>query len=141
MHVPVPLLIVTVAVALAGDPVKPGDVQTPVRPRLGMTPALVVAVTTKVPRYGAVAGAPVKLTVGVARVAVVLWLAVARRKFASATQVAVRAQTPLPLDIVTVAVALSGVPVGTLTVQTPSVPVMVGMVLALVVVVTTKLVL
>jgi hypothetical protein len=70
-HVPVPLARVTVAVALAGVPVTRPTVQTPVGVTVGMTPALVVAVTVKVAPLIALAGAPRKLTVGVASLAVV----------------------------------------------------------------------
>jgi len=48
---------------------------------------------------------------------------------------------PVPLVIVTVAVALDGVPMTGPTVQMPAIPVIVGMVVALVVAVTPKLVL
>jgi len=88
----------------------------------------------------ALTGAPVKLTTGVAKVAVVVWAAVAALKGLAATQLAVRLQVPVPLVMVTVAVAVAGVPLSTLTVQTPA-AVMVGITLAFVVAVTTKLLL
>ena len=135
VHVPVPLIIVTSAVA-GLTPCWLLIVHTPAVPLIvGAMPALVVAVTVNWAPFIAVAGAPVKLTVGVANVAAVVWVAVAARKTASAAQLAVSKQLPVPLVIVTVAEALAGVPVTAPTVQTP-VGVMVGIVLALVVAVT-----
>lgn len=61
--------------------------------------------------------------------------------FASAAQVAVRVQVPVPLDIVTRALAFAGVPPTVPTVQTFGVPVICGIVLALVLALTVKLVL
>ena len=66
-HVPVPLVNVTVAVAV-DVPVTGPTVQTPAVPVIvGATAprALVVAFTGKVDWYPAVAGAPVNVTVGV----------------------------------------------------------------------------
>ena len=62
-------------------------------------------------------------------------------KVESAAHVAVRVHVPVPLVMVTPAVALAGVPLTAPTVQTLVVPVICGMVLALVVAVTVKLVL
>lgn len=107
---------------------------------VGAMLAFVVAVTLKLLRSGQLAGAPVKLTVGAASVAVVVCVAVAARKVVSAAQLAVSVQVPVPLVMVTVAVALAGVPPTGPTVQTPA-GVMVGMVLALVVAVTVNVVL
>jgi hypothetical protein len=69
VHVPVPLFIVTIAVAALVVDVCPLIEQTPDVPRIvGVVPSLEVAVTVKglvpVGLYGAVAGAPVKLTDG-----------------------------------------------------------------------------
>ncbi len=78
VHVPVPLIIVTVAVALAGVPPTAPTAQTPAVPAMvGITPALVAAVTPKLVLYAALAGAPVKVVVGTACVAVVVWVSVA----------------------------------------------------------------
>ena len=72
-HVPVPLIIVTVAVAKV--PVTAPTVQTPAVPvMVGAAAtagrALVVAVTVKVDWYAELAGAPVNVTVGVAMLTV-----------------------------------------------------------------------
>ncbi len=72
-HVPVPLVMVTVAVALAGVPPTGPTEQTPVGVMVGMTLAFVVAVTVKVLPKTALAGAPLKPTVGVASEAIVVW--------------------------------------------------------------------
>ena len=72
-HVPVPLVIVTVAVVLVGVPPTGPTEQTPVGARVGMTLAFVVAVTLNWLLKTALAGAPVKLTVGAARDAIVVW--------------------------------------------------------------------
>ena len=70
VHVPVPLVMVTVAVALAAEPPTAPTVQTPaVPPMVGMLLEFVVAVTTNVVLYGALAGAPVKVTVGTSGIA------------------------------------------------------------------------
>jgi hypothetical protein len=61
--------------------------------------------------------------------------------FESAAQVAVSVQVPVPLVIVTSALAFAGVPPTAPTVHIPEVPVICGIVLALVVAVTVKLVL
>jgi hypothetical protein len=72
------LIIVTPARALAGVPVTAPTVQTLVVPVIcGIVVALVVAVTVKAVLYAALAGAPVKVTVGAFFVAVVVWLRVA----------------------------------------------------------------
>ena len=63
-QLPVPLVMVTKALALVGVPVTAPTVQTPVGVIVGMMPAFVVAVTVKLVLYAAVAGAPVKVTVG-----------------------------------------------------------------------------
>ena len=71
VQVPVPLIMVTRAVVL---PVL-ATVQTPAVPvtvMVGTAVELVVAVTVKVDRYDALAGAPVKVTVGAASVASVV---------------------------------------------------------------------
>jgi hypothetical protein len=64
VQVPVSLVIVTVAVSFVLLPLVPLTVHDPLVVRVALTPAFVLAVTGNVPRYGAVAGAPVKLTVG-----------------------------------------------------------------------------
>jgi hypothetical protein len=64
VHVPLVAVIVTLA---------PLIVQTRAVPvKVGVRPVFEVAATVKVDSYGAVGGAPVKVTVGVAFVAVVL---------------------------------------------------------------------
>ncbi len=66
-------VIVTVAVALAEVPATGDTVQTPVVPVIvGMVLAFVVAVTTNVLLTAAVAGAPVKVTVGVRGAALIV---------------------------------------------------------------------
>ncbi len=68
-----PLIMVTVAVALAAVPATAPTEQTPAVPvMVGMDVAFVVAVTLKVALKAPLAGAPVKVTVGVAFVAVVV---------------------------------------------------------------------
>jgi hypothetical protein len=62
--VPVPLSIVTVALAPAGVPVTALTEHAPEPFIVGITEAFVVAVTVNVELYGALAGAPVKVTVG-----------------------------------------------------------------------------
>lgn len=64
VQVPVPLVMVTVATALADVPLTAPTVQTPEATIVGMTPESVVAVTPKVVLNAAVAGAPVKVTTG-----------------------------------------------------------------------------
>ncbi len=137
-----PVIMVTRAVA-GLVPVMVPTVQTPAVPLIvGATPAFVVAVTVKVAASGAVAGAPVKLTVGVASAAFVVWVAVAERNVVVAAQFAVSVHRPVPAIMVTVAVARAGVPVTALTTQTLGrVGIMVGMTLAFVVAVTVKVVL
>jgi len=72
--------MVTRAVALAAVPLTVPTVQTPVVPVIvGMTPALVAAVTVKVEAEPAEAGAPVKETVGAIFAAVVVCVLVAAR--------------------------------------------------------------
>ena len=74
---PVPTIMVTVAVA-GLVPVTAPTVQMPAVPvMVGAIPASVVAVTVKVELRAAPAGAPVKVTVGASFVAVVDWVAVA----------------------------------------------------------------
>jgi hypothetical protein len=63
VHVPVPLVIVTVVPLIE---------QEPAAAMVGVIPEFVVAVTVNVDWYGAVAGAPVKFTVGAALAAVVV---------------------------------------------------------------------
>ena len=68
-HVPVPLVMVMLAVVLLAVPPRTPTVQTPAVPVMaGATAprALVVAVTRKVDWYAELAGAPVNVTVGVA---------------------------------------------------------------------------
>ena len=73
LQVPVALVIVTVAVALAGVPLTAPTEQTPAVPVIaGIVLALVVALTAKVAWLGAPAGAPVKVTVGLIFVPVVV---------------------------------------------------------------------
>jgi hypothetical protein len=68
VHVPVPLIIVTRALAFAGVPLTVPTVHTPVVPVIcGMVLAFVVALTVKLVLYAALAGAPVNVTVGVSR--------------------------------------------------------------------------
>ena len=65
-QLPVLLIMETVALALAAVPLTEPTVQTPAVPvMVGRVLELVVAVTVKVDRYGALAGAPVKVTTGV----------------------------------------------------------------------------
>jgi hypothetical protein len=72
-HVPVPLIMVTVALALAAVPVTAPTVQTPAVPAMvGIVEAFVVAATGKLVLYTWLAGAPVKVTVGAIFVAVVV---------------------------------------------------------------------
>jgi hypothetical protein len=85
LQVPVPLVIVTSAVfwLLAGTEQEPVAVMAAGfslcgrRCLPGPLLSFVVAVTVNVPLYGSLVGAPVKVTVGVANCAVVVWLAVA----------------------------------------------------------------
>lgn len=75
MQVPVPLIIVTRAPALAGVPVTAPTVQTLVVPVIsGMVLAFVVAVTLNPVLYTALAGAAIRVTVGAIFVAVVAWV-------------------------------------------------------------------
>ena len=62
LHVPVPLVMVTVL---------PATEQAPLAVMTAVVLALVVVATVKLELYTALAGAPVKVTVGVALVAVV----------------------------------------------------------------------
>lgn len=65
VHVPVPLVMVTIACALAAVPVTRPTEQIPLVPLiLGNTPALVVAVTVNVLLYEALYGAPLNVMVG-----------------------------------------------------------------------------
>jgi hypothetical protein len=63
VHVPVGLVIVTVVPLIE---------QTPVAVMVGVMPEFEVAATVKVDWYGAVAGTPVRVTVGVILAAVVV---------------------------------------------------------------------
>ncbi len=64
VQVPLLAFMVTVALALVGVPLTAPTVQIPAVPLMvGMTPALVVAVTVKLVLMAALAGAPVKVTV------------------------------------------------------------------------------
>jgi len=68
VHVPVPLVIVYNVMAF---------VHTPLAVYTGAVDALVVLATVNVPWYGAIPGAPVKVTVGSIFWAPVVWLRVA----------------------------------------------------------------
>ncbi len=127
VQTPEPLAIVTVAVA--GEvPVTAPTVQIPPVPVIaGATAALVDAVTVNALLYAAEAGAPVNATVGVACTAVVEAVAVPAAYAAVAAHEAVRPHVPVPVRIVTVAVALAGVPATAPTEQTPGVPPIAGM--------------
>jgi hypothetical protein len=66
VHVPEPLVIVNVAPLIE---------QAPAAAMVGVMPEFEVATTVKVDWYGAVAGAPVKVTVGAILAAVVVCVA------------------------------------------------------------------
>ena len=69
LQVPVPAVMVTVALALAADPLTAPTEQAPLATIVGVVLALVVAVTTNVlPKTAGLAGAgaPVKVTAGIA---------------------------------------------------------------------------
>jgi hypothetical protein len=68
VHVPTPIVIVTVVPLIE---------QAPAAVMVGAMPEFDVATTVKVDWYGAVAGAPVKVTVGATLVAVVVCVTVA----------------------------------------------------------------
>ena len=69
------LIIVTPALALAGVPVTAPTVHTLAVPVIvGMVLAFVVAITLNAVLYAALAGAPVKVTVGAIFAAAVAWL-------------------------------------------------------------------
>jgi hypothetical protein len=70
-QLPVPLVIVIVALLV------PLPEHAPLAVIVALAPELVVELTPKLPPYTSLDGAPVNVTVGVARVAVVDWLAVA----------------------------------------------------------------
>lgn len=146
VRVHVPVLLCMVIVAVAGlIPLMGPTVHTVVAEEVmvgaAMPVAVVVAVTMKVLLIGAVAGAPVKVTRGVARTAVVCCVAVAAKNVVVSGQLAVRAQAPTPLCMVTTAVELRGVPLTAPTVQTLAFPdVIVGRTLLVVDAVTVKLV-
>jgi hypothetical protein len=75
VQMPVPLTIVTWEVALAGVPLTAPTVQMPEVPDIcGIIPEFVFAFTVKLELYTALDGAPVRLTVGVAKLTVRLAL-------------------------------------------------------------------
>jgi len=68
---PVPLDMVTIALAVVGVPLTAPTVQMPEVPAIcGIKPAFVAAVTVKLELYAALDGAPVSVTVGVSSLTV-----------------------------------------------------------------------
>ena len=117
-----PESIVTTAVVAAGVPLTEPTEQSPAVPVIdGMTDALVVAFTLNVPRYGAVDGAPEKVTVGVNKFTVRLAVPYARPD--DAVMVVAPVATPVARPVVLI-VATAGLDDTQLTelVMSPPVP-------------------
>lgn len=130
-----PVCVEELRVAVQDSLVLAETVTEPVGPEPG--PAAVTLIVTACCGDDGLGVLDVMLTVLLALVAFVFCVALAVRYFESAAQVAVKVQVPLLLTMVTSALALAGVPVTEPTVQTV-LPVICGIVLALVAAVTVK---